>query len=164
VFAWTQNRFLLPSWYGAGTALGRYTSTDEGMAVLREMYEGWPFFHTLLDFMQMTLAKSDLRIAEHYSSLVSNPATRDRLWTRISEEHADCVRALLLITKNERTSSTTVPSYRGPYAFATRTWTRSPTFRSRSCIGFALSLKAPGSARVSCIPCCSLSQVFPPGC
>jgi phosphoenolpyruvate carboxylase len=51
--------------------------------------------------MQMTLAKSDLRIAEHYTSLVSDPATRCRLWTRISEEHADCVRAILLITENE---------------------------------------------------------------
>jgi phosphoenolpyruvate carboxylase len=101
VFAWTQNRFLLPSWYGAGTALGGYASTEQGLAVLREMYVGWPFFRTLGDFMQMTLAKSDLRIAEHYTSLVSDPATRDRLWTRISEEHADCVRAILLITKNE---------------------------------------------------------------
>ncbi|HSK83703.1 MAG TPA: phosphoenolpyruvate carboxylase [Rubrobacter sp.] len=101
VFAWTQNRFLLPSWYGAGTALGGYASTEQGLAVLREMYVGWPFFHTLVDFMQMTLAKSDLRIAEHYTSLVSNPTTRGRLWTRISEEHADCVRAILLITENE---------------------------------------------------------------
>jgi phosphoenolpyruvate carboxylase len=101
VFAWTQNRFLLPSWYGAGTALGGYASTEQGLAVLREMYVGWPFFRTLVDFMQMTLAKSDLRIAEHYTSLVSDPATRCRLWTRISEEHADCVRAILLITENE---------------------------------------------------------------
>jgi phosphoenolpyruvate carboxylase len=101
VFAWTQNRFLLPSWYGAGTALGGYASTDQGLALLREMYVGWPFFHTLVDFMQMTLAKSDLRIAEHYTSLVSDPATRSRLWTRIAEEHAVCVRTILLITENE---------------------------------------------------------------
>jgi phosphoenolpyruvate carboxylase len=65
------------------------------------MYEGWPFFRTLVDFMQMTLAKSDLRIAENYTSLVSDPAIRDRLWTRISEEHHDCVKAILLITENE---------------------------------------------------------------
>jgi phosphoenolpyruvate carboxylase len=98
VFAWTQNRFLLPSWYGAGTALGGYASEPEKLEVLREMYRGWPFFRTLIDFMQMTLAKSDLRIAENYTSLVSNPAVRERLWTRISGEHAACVEALLLIT------------------------------------------------------------------
>jgi phosphoenolpyruvate carboxylase len=64
------------------------------------MYEGWPFFRTLIDFMQMTLAKSDLRIAENYTSLVTDPDVRDRLWSRISEEHAACVDALLLITGN----------------------------------------------------------------
>jgi phosphoenolpyruvate carboxylase len=101
VFAWTQNRFLLPSWYGAGSALGAYARKDDGLNCLREMYEHWPFFRILVDFMQMTLAKSDLRIAETYTSLVSDPEIRDRLWKRISEEHASCVEALLKITGNE---------------------------------------------------------------
>ena len=101
VFAWTQNRCLLPSWYGAGSALGAYARKDDGLKVLREMYERWPFFRTLVDFVQMTLAKSDLRIAETYTSLVSDPEIRDRLWKRISEEHASCVEALLTITGNE---------------------------------------------------------------
>jgi phosphoenolpyruvate carboxylase len=100
VFAWTQNRFLLPSWYGAGSAFRLYADTEEGLATLREMYEGWPFFRTLVDFMQMTLAKSDLRIAEAYTSLVSDTETRDRLWSRISEEHASCSEAVLRITGN----------------------------------------------------------------
>ncbi|MDQ3863583.1 MAG: phosphoenolpyruvate carboxylase, partial [Actinomycetota bacterium] len=98
VFAWTQNRFLLPSWYGAGAALGDYAREEGGLASLREMYERWPFFRTLIDFMQMTLAKSDLRIAESYTSLVSDPEIRDRLWKGISGEHASCVEALLKIT------------------------------------------------------------------
>ena len=101
VFAWTQNRFLLPSWYGAGSALGAYARQEDGLNCLREMYEHWPFFRTLVDFMQMTLTKSDLRIAESYTSLVSDPETRDRLWKGISEEHASCVEALLKITGNE---------------------------------------------------------------
>jgi phosphoenolpyruvate carboxylase len=101
VFAWTQNRFLLPSWYGAGTALGGYAREDGGLDTLQVMYERWPFFRTLIDFMQMTLAKSDLRIAETYTSLVEDPETRDRLWRRISDEHAACVDALLRITGNE---------------------------------------------------------------
>ena len=100
VFAWTQNRFLLPSWYGAGSALGAYCSEDASLEVLREMYERWPFFRTFVDFMQMTLAKSDPRIAETYTSLVSDAETRDRLWQRISEEHDACVDALLKITGN----------------------------------------------------------------
>ncbi len=101
VFAWTQNRFLLPSWYGSGTALGEYVHSDDKLRTLREMYRGWPFFRTLVAFMQMTLAKSDMRIAETYTSLVEDEATRRRLWDRISEEHAACVEALRLITGNE---------------------------------------------------------------
>jgi len=101
VFAWTQNRFLLPSWYGSGTALGSFVKDDSKLETLREMYQGWPFFRTLVDFMQMTLAKSDLRIAYSYTSLVSDEGVRDRMWARISEEHAACVDALLLVTGSE---------------------------------------------------------------
>ena len=102
VFAWTQNRFLLPSWYGAGTALDAFIGdSDRGLELLREMYRGWPFFRTLVDFMQMTLAKSDLRIAEAYSALVEDPGIRERFWERISGEHTLSVRALLRITVQE---------------------------------------------------------------
>jgi phosphoenolpyruvate carboxylase len=64
------------------------------------MYKGWPFFRTLVDFMEMTLAKSDLRIAETYTALVADPENRERLWTKISDEHASCSNAILLITEN----------------------------------------------------------------
>ena len=37
VFAWTQNRLLLPSWYGAGTAL------EAGdLELHRQMWREWP--------------------------------------------------------------------------------------------------------------------------
>jgi phosphoenolpyruvate carboxylase len=102
IFAWTQNRFLLPSWYGAGSALSALIQDNEGgLDLLREMYHGWPFFRTLVEFMQMTLAKSDLRIAEAYSTLVEDPNLRERVWNRVSEEHAMSVRALLQITEQE---------------------------------------------------------------
>jgi phosphoenolpyruvate carboxylase len=51
--------------------------------------------------MQMTLAKSDPRIAEAYSTLVEDDEVRERLWERTSEEHAMSVRALLRITEQE---------------------------------------------------------------
>ncbi len=66
------------------------------------MYRGWPFFRTLVDFMQMTLAKSDLRIAHSYTYLVRDEGVRDRMWARISAEHAAWgVDALLLVTDSE---------------------------------------------------------------
>ena len=101
IFAWTQNRLLLPSWYGAGTALSEVLEEDGGLDLLREMYGGWPFFKTLVDFMQMTLAKSDMRIAESYASLVGDAGVRDRVWGRVSGEHEMSIRALLKITQQE---------------------------------------------------------------
>lgn len=97
VFAWTQNRLLLPSWYGAGSALASYTR-DGGLDLLREMYGEWPFFRALVDFMQMTLAKSDMRVAEAYTSLVDDARMRQRVWRRISEEHEEAVHAVQEIT------------------------------------------------------------------
>ena len=102
IFAWTQNRFLLPSWYGAGTAFFEFIEGAEGgLDLLRKMYLGWPFFKTLIDFMQMTLAKSDLRIAKAYSTLVQNAKVRERIWGRTSEEYGMSVRTLLQVTEQE---------------------------------------------------------------
>ena len=101
VFAWTQNRFLLPSWYGAGTGLNKYVKSKKGLRLLREMYDGWPFFRTLINFMQMTLAKSDMRIAEFYTTLVQDEEVRDRIWRWVLEEHNECTEALLSITGND---------------------------------------------------------------
>jgi phosphoenolpyruvate carboxylase len=102
VFAWTQNRFLLPSWYGAGTALSTAADGPQNLGLLRVMYREWPFFKTLIDFMQMTLAKSDMRIAEAYTTLVTDLNLRRRLWGRILEEHGVTQRMLLEITDQQQ--------------------------------------------------------------
>jgi phosphoenolpyruvate carboxylase len=64
-FAWTQTRLMLPSWLGIEDAL---TSNADGM--LREMYSQWPFFASTIDLVEMTLAKTDARIAAQYDRLV----------------------------------------------------------------------------------------------
>jgi len=70
VFAWTQNRHIIPGWFGAGAALERaleeYTDTVDSMA------ECWPFFDSLIDMLEMTLAKADMQIAHEYSKLSEN--------------------------------------------------------------------------------------------
>jgi phosphoenolpyruvate carboxylase len=68
VFAWAQNRSGLTAWYGVGTAL--QSALDEhGRDTLAEMARDWPFFTTLVDDVEMVLAKSDLGIFERYSLL-----------------------------------------------------------------------------------------------
>ena len=68
VFAWSQNRAGLTGWYGIGTALAdgiaRY-----GIEPMREMARDWPFFATLIDDVEMMLAKSDMDIFARYSQL-----------------------------------------------------------------------------------------------
>ena len=90
VFAWTQNRCLLPAWYGAGTALA---SAD--VAELRRLYRGWAFFRSLVENLEMTLAKSSLDISAEYLALVDD----DRLFAPIAEEHERTVAAVLEIVE-----------------------------------------------------------------
>lgn len=65
IFAWTQNRLLLPSWAGVGAALRKAFANDQGSAILA-MQQQWPFFQTILSMCEMVLAKADINIAEHY--------------------------------------------------------------------------------------------------
>jgi len=90
VFAWTQNRCLLPAWYGCGTA---FASADVGE--LRALYGAWPFFRTLVQNLEMTLAKSSMEIAAEYLELVDEPS----LWEPIAFEHARTVAAVLEIVE-----------------------------------------------------------------
>ena len=99
VFAWTQNRCLLPAWYGCGSALAG--ALDEGsLAALRRLYRGWPFFRTFVENLEMTLAKSSIEIARGYLRLVPRSPARERLWGVIEAEHARTVDAVLAIVES----------------------------------------------------------------
>ena len=84
VFAWTQNRCLLPAWFGCGAALHAYGLEGERLAWLRRLYAEWPFFRALLENLEMTLAKSSFEIAEAYVSLVPDGAEPQRFWETLS--------------------------------------------------------------------------------
>ena len=92
VFAWTQNRCVLPAWYGCGTAF-----EAAGRGELRRLYRGWPFFRSLIENLEMTLAKSSLDIAEAYLELVAPGPDRERLFESIAAEHERTVSAVLSI-------------------------------------------------------------------
>lgn len=95
VFAWMQNRLLLPAWYGAGTAL------EEGDRELqREMIGRWPFFAMLCSTLEMSLFKSDLGVAERYLELLGDDPARE-LWEPIRAEHDRVVRTVLEISGTE---------------------------------------------------------------
>jgi phosphoenolpyruvate carboxylase len=95
VFAWTQNRILLPSWYGAGSAL------EEGdLELQRAMWRSWPFFRMACSTLEMALFKVDLSVGRRYLALVED-ALADRFWPAIEAEHDRVVARLLAIREGE---------------------------------------------------------------
>lgn len=73
VFSWTQNRHLLPGWYGVGTALDA-AITHHGSLTLRALTRDWPYMSTLLEDIEMVLAKADMEIAARYAALADDEA------------------------------------------------------------------------------------------
>jgi phosphoenolpyruvate carboxylase len=67
--AWSQCRYMLPGWFGAGSALER-ASRELGDSLLGQMYAGWFFFANLIDEVELALARADLDIASAYEALV----------------------------------------------------------------------------------------------
>ncbi|XP_015082029.1 phosphoenolpyruvate carboxylase-like [Solanum pennellii] len=71
IFAWTQTRFHLPVWLGFGAAFKHVTEKDiRNLQMLKDMYNGWPFFRVTLDLLEMVFAKGDPGIAALYDKLL----------------------------------------------------------------------------------------------
>jgi len=69
VFSWSQVRVNLAAWYGLGSACERLGDVD----LLRRAYAEWPLFTTFIDNIEMSLAKTDDRIARMYLSQGDRP-------------------------------------------------------------------------------------------
>ena len=111
VFSWMQSRAIIPSWYGVGYAFETYCEIDDcagqGMETLQTMYARWPFFRTLVQNVELDLAKADIGIAELYASLVEDVGLRDAIFTAIAEEHARACRWVCAITGQDALLSST---------------------------------------------------------
>lgn len=88
VFGWAQARHTLPAWFGIGSALERWQKNHPGqLELLRAMFEGWPFFHSLLRNTQMSLTKGEMHIAREYSELVKDREMGEQVYGMISGEY-----------------------------------------------------------------------------
>jgi phosphoenolpyruvate carboxylase len=102
VFGWTQSRLLVPAWFGVGFALEHYLSESGDptrLALLQTMAQEFPLFIDLLRNVEMALGKVDLATARLYSSLVQDPALRERIYNLFEAEFHRTVRAVLAVTR-----------------------------------------------------------------
>lgn len=107
VFAWTQSRVNLPSWYGVGSALFQWLTGENGgeihperLATLRQIYVSWPFFRTVLDNVQVGVGKADIHIAQLYASLAT-AELQEEIFTDLAAEFERTRAMLLQITQNK---------------------------------------------------------------
>jgi phosphoenolpyruvate carboxylase len=100
VFAWTQNRHLVPGWYGVGSALSAFVSVRgaRGRAMLERMFAETPIFRLIIDEAEKTLAQTDLRLARAYAALVPDAHARSAILALIEAEHQRSVTAILELT------------------------------------------------------------------
>lgn len=103
VFAWNQNRVILPGWYGLGTGMAAVAAEPEGLERLREMHRRWPFFTSMLENAEMSLAKADRSIAQLYLALGGELGdVGAQVTAAIEEELKRTTELVLAVTGHER--------------------------------------------------------------
>ena len=86
-------RLNLPGWYGMGSGLAAAP-----LGELRRAYAEWPLFNVMLDNTEMSLAKTDRRIAERYLALGGRPD----LTAMVMREYDLTLERVLAVTGHKR--------------------------------------------------------------
>ena len=108
VFAWTQSRANVPSWYGVGTGFKAWLDVGdraEQMATLKIMYRDWAFFRTMLDNVHLGMGRADMVIASLYAEL-AEPEHAQAIFGDIKAEFQLSCDLLLEVTGTENVLDT----------------------------------------------------------
>ena len=112
VFSWTQNRLMLPAWYGFGSAVQELCEQDSGsLKMLQQHAQENRFFRAMLSNMEQVMAKTDLTLAEHYAALSQDNEHGADIFATIKAEYQRSLKALLDILQTE-----TLPADNRPLA------------------------------------------------
>ena len=93
VFAWTQNRHMLPGWFGLGSGLAGFCEVrkERGEDLLKRMFRESRLFRTVIDEVEKTLLTVDLSIAREFAQLVGEAEVRDPIFNTVElEYHRTC--------------------------------------------------------------------------
>ncbi len=113
VFGWSQNRHLVPGWYGAGTGLAQLVAVRgaDGEELLGRMFRESRLFRLIVDEVEKTLSLVDLEIAKDYAELVPEHGEREEIFARIEEEYRLSVEMVTRLTGEPRLAAR-FPIYR----------------------------------------------------
>ena len=102
VFSWTQNRLMLPAWYGFGSAVEELCAKDSGcLNNLQQHAQHNLFFRAMLSNMEQVMAKSDLTLAQYYADLSEDKERGAAIFATIKAEYQRSLQALLRILQTD---------------------------------------------------------------
>ena len=84
VFSWSQARFYVPGWFGAGSGLAALDESE--IAEIRAHIRTWPFLHYVLTNIESSIASTDLDLMRAYADLVEDDTLRTRFMGIIEGE------------------------------------------------------------------------------
>ncbi|MEM0984432.1 MAG: phosphoenolpyruvate carboxylase [Planctomycetota bacterium] len=93
VFSWIQTRYLVPSWFGLGTAVGSLGDAELGL--FKDAYRSWPALTAIIDNAQQEMARARLPIAARYGLAAPHG---EAFHGRIAAEYGHAREAVLKIT------------------------------------------------------------------
>lgn len=96
-FAWTQSRFLLHGWYSVASGIDAYLEADGDIETLKEMYNSWPYFRTVLDYAALALGRAEMEVAEEYAQ-IARPEHHEQFYPQIRSEYERAVELVTEIT------------------------------------------------------------------
>jgi len=103
VFGWSMSRTMMPAWYGVGDAIEQWADEEaQRWDRLREMNRRWPFFAAMISNLQMSLFKSDMRMALEYSKLCTDEKLAKTIYGMIRDENQRSREAVLKIAELDK--------------------------------------------------------------
>ena len=103
VFAWSQNRHLISSWYGFGEAVKKFFEIrgSSGKKVLKKTLSRLPLFQLSVDEIEKSLLLANMEIALLYSGLVNEKKTAQAIYEKVSHEYHCCIEVIEDLTERK---------------------------------------------------------------